>query len=213
MVLYMIIKNLNGLQDTFVNGDKKLYMSIKRAFEKLYQNDIYLIHNDANIIDNNQIVNNISEKTKIKKEIIKTEVEDEIKKQLKECHVGERAIVFRFAHYLQIEISEIHKYSMYNLDCEYNRNKTDLKRTSSFPNGAFPDLIIHKRSKNDHNLLVMEFKTYWNNSQESIDKDFNKVKEFMGDPYYYKYGLVVIIGRKLSELKFLVEDNTNNTEK
>ena len=157
IVLHMIIKNLEDLQDIFENRDNELYMSIKRAFEKLYQNDIYLIHHKANVvIDNNQIINNISEKSEMKKDLIKAEVEYEIKKQLKEYHVGERAIVFRFAHYLQIEISEIRKYSKYNLDCEYNRNKTDLKRTLSFPNGAFPDLIIHERWNLKHIGIIVK---------------------------------------------------------
>lgn len=187
--LHMDSENLESLQSTFRDEDKELYMSIRRAFEKLYQNDIYLIEHEppAKLKSNNKL--------------------------LGKHYVGERAIVFRFAHYLQIELCKSKKYHWYNLDCEYNRNKTDPKILPSFPNGAFPDLIIHERSKNDHNLLVMEFKTYWNNSQESINKDLKKINEFMKYPYNYKYGLVVVIEKNLSELKFIFENDTNNTEK
>lgn len=37
-------------------------------------------------------------------------------------HVGERFIVFRFAHYLQNLMDESREFEEYSLDCEYNRN-------------------------------------------------------------------------------------------
>ncbi len=115
-----------------------------------------------------------------------------------EHHVGERPIVFRFGHYLINEIECLDEYAQYNIDCEYNRNILDIKMLPSFPNGTYPDLVIHRRGRNDHNLLVMEFKSYWN---PDINTDIEKVTEFMSGPYNYKYGLVMLIGRNIDDLR------------
>lgn len=167
----------NKLKEFFIE-DKGLYFAVKRAFNDLYRYDKHLICN-------------------MPLEIINT---GEIGKH----YVGERSIVFRFAHYLQNELVKAPKYATYNLDCEYNRNGVETKDLPSFPNGTFPDLIIHKRGKNyPTNLVVMEFKTYWNTDTA---RDVVKVKEFInkkGD-YRYKYGLVVLIGKTLAETKFEV---------
>ena len=173
-------KHLEELQEIFEDGDKELYTAIKHAFEELYKNDIYLISHEppAGEKSNTNL--------------------------LGKHYVGERAIVFRFAHYLQMELNRYQKYQCYDLDCEYNRNRSDPKILPSFPNGAYPDLIIHKRSSNWHNLLIMEFKAYWNDSKESLAKDLKKINEFMGHPYCYKYGLAVVIEKKLSEVKFVI---------
>lgn len=107
-------------------------------------------------------------------------------------HVGERAIVFRFAHYLQNLINEDSILKYYNLDCEYNRNGAGCKSLPDFPNGVFPDLIIHKRGSNDDNLLVMEFKTYWNNNRMDDKKKIEQLMNPAGK-YRYKYGASVLI--------------------
>lgn len=160
----------------FFSEDKELYFSVKRAMYDLYRYDRYLICNEP----------------------LKGVYTEELGKH----YAGERAIVFRFAHYLQNEIVKNPKYATYNLDCEYNRCGEETKTLPSFPNGTFPDLIIHKRGKNfPTNLLLMEFKTYWNPDTE---RDALKVKEFVDKEgcYRYKYGLVVVIGRTLHETKF-----------
>lgn len=145
----------------------KLQMYMTMAFHLLYENDQHLIYNGA--------------------------FEGEERPDYKH-HVGERAIAFRYAHYLQNLINEDEMLKKYNLDCEYNRNGAECKGLPSFPKGTYPDLIIHKRGRNDANLLVMEFKTYWNDNR---DEDKKKIKEFM-DPsgkFKYKYGISVLIDR------------------
>ena len=134
------------------------------AFIKLYTNDSHLIYNTP-------IAN-------------KTDRDNH--------HAGERSIVFRFAHYLQNLISDDIEFKDYNLDCEYNRNGPQTKALPSFPNGTYPDLIIHKRGTNEHNLLIMEFKTYWNNDQS---QDIIKIREFLDQngEYKFKYGASVLI--------------------
>ena len=44
--------------------------------------------------------------------------------------------------------------------------RVSTKKLPSFPNGTFPDEILYKRGSNDNNILVMEFKTYWNKDQQ-----------------------------------------------
>ena len=157
--------------------DEDLFVAVKKAFEDLYTNDEYLICNKP------------------------SKTED--KEQLGSHHVGERAIVFRFALYLQNELLKSKKYALYNLDCEYNRNKSNPKTLPNFPNGVYPDLIIHKRDNNDDNLLVIEFKTYWNKAHTSVENDKKKVNQLMYDPYNYSYGLVVIVERTIDELQII----------
>ena len=115
-------------------------------------------------------------------------------------HVGERAIVFRFAHYLQCLLSKDQLLSSYDLDCEYNRNGASVKSLESFPNGTYPDVIIHKRGSNDENLLVIEFKTYWNRNQY---KDQKKITEFtsLEGKYRFLCGYTICIEKSREKCK------------
>ena len=90
-------------------------------------------------------------------------------------HVGERSIVFRFALYFYQLISEDEDLVHLDLDCEYNRNNEQPKILDSFEKGTYPDLILHKRNCNDYNILVMEFKGYWNKHQAA---DEDKLQKF-----------------------------------
>lgn len=66
--------------------------------------------------------------------------------------------------------------------------------------GVYPDIIIHKRNSNDFNLLVIEFKTYWN---DNIEDDVKKINQLI-DPsgvYRYKYGMSVIIKEDHAQIK------------
>lgn len=112
-----------------------------------------------------------------------------------ESHVDERSSVFRFGYYFQTFIEHFRPYSDYVVDIEYNRYRSDPKRV----NGELkiPDLILHKRGIND-NLLVMEFKTYWNDRNKSdILSDLDELKEITKQTgaYKYKYGLFILINK------------------
>lgn len=87
-------------------------------------------------------------------------------------HVGERSIVFRFAHYAQNLINESNsKYlKSLNVDCEYNRNFSSPKGLPGFRNGTYPDFIIHQRGNNDINILMIEFKGWWSNKSTETDE-------------------------------------------
>lgn len=173
----MNIEFFNEPNTYFEKEDEFLCNSIKQAFCDLYNNDHYLINN----------------------------LPDEPTEQNGNHHVCERSIVCRYAYYLQNKLLEDEKYASYNLDCEYNRNIYDIKTAliNQEIKSIYPDLIVHRRGKtgnNQNNLLVMEFKTYWN---RSIKSDIDKVKALVDQDgkYKYKYGLVVTIEKELSATK------------
>ena len=138
---------------------------IKESLIEVYKNDYHLIRNQP----------------------LSSEGKDEYH------HVGERSIVFRFAHYLQNNIDKDGTFKEYDLDCEYNRNGARTKQLPSFPNGTYPDVILHKRGRNNGNILIMEFKSYWNRDQ---GKDRIKIQQFTSQTGKYKflYGATVLIG-------------------
>lgn len=149
---------------------KILKSLIIRAIDELYDKDIYLINNKPQTLEKDG-----------------------------KHYVGERAIVFRFAHYFQNLIDTEGYFAGYNLDCEYNRNGVKVKKLPSFPNGTFPDVILHKRGRIKYDILVMEFKTYWNNNQGN---DFEKIREFtdLSGQYKFLYGVTVLIGKTRNEV-------------
>lgn len=112
-------------------------------------------------------------------------------KSLIRRHASERAIVFRFGVYMSQFLSQS-SFKDYNLDCEYNRNGYDSKRTETF--GAFgitPDLLLHKRETNSCNALVMEFKPYWDRRSRQTDE--LKIDELLLQDGLYKYGLGALV--------------------
>lgn len=157
---------------------EKLNLLVNKALDQLYENDYHLILNRPSTDINNHY------------------------------HACERSIVFRFAHYLQNLIDQDGSFADYNLDCEYNRNGAETKKLPSFPNGTYPDVIIHKRGRNDYNLLVMEFKTYWNTNQFNDKWKICQFTESAGQ-YAFLYGITVLIGRRRNavELKAYVDGN------
>lgn len=115
----------------------------------------------------------------------------------KESHVSERGIVFRFGIYFQNYLME--HFSDYQLDTEYNRNIANIKKLAK--EAIYPDLILHKRGHNNDNLLVMEFKTWWNSD---IKHDQEKIKKLMSPEglYKYKYGVIAIINKDKQHLEW-----------
>ena len=96
------------------------------------------------------------------------------------------------------------KYKKYNLDFEYNKNLDDVKRTKIFSNGTYPDLILHKRGSNDGNILVLEFKTWWNNNSNS-NKDIEKLEDFVNQDgkYRYKFAGFVRFEKEIPEVMII----------
>ena len=145
---------------------------IVRALQSLYANDQYLI---AHYSQNNEGGNPV--------------------------HNHERTIVSQFGRYLENIIHTPNTpLSEHHLDCEYNRNMDMVKALPSFLNGVYPDLIIHERGSNYNNVLVMEFKTWWNHN---TGRDKDKLAEFtdLDGEYQYEYGVLVTIGQTLDDCR------------
>lgn len=149
---------------------RKLDVLIRRALEFLYKNDSYLISHSP------------------------TKAEEDNHKN----HACERAIMFRFAHYMQMLMYMDVFFSKYSLDCEYNRNIDYVKALPTLENGVYPDIIIHERGSNRNNYAVIEIKTYWNPDQ-SFDRE--RIKLFMDPDGEYKYinGVLIMIGKSREE--------------
>lgn len=109
-------------------------------------------------------------------------------------HAGERSIMFRFAYYLQNALSS----QGYIVDCEYNRHIYNVKTLGR--KAIVPDVIIHERGRNDHNLLAIELKPWWNPKREY---DVRKLKGLTGQryDYQYRYGLWLLLGKHRNETR------------
>lgn len=121
---------------------------------------------------------------------------------------SERGIVFHFGGYLKNILNKKDTFKPYNVDYEYNRNMDDPKKLSL--SVVIPDLIIHKRGESyPANLLVVEFKGWWNNQDHKADK--SKIKKFMNDdPYKYEYGLFVVFEKEKAKVEELKITKLNN---
>ena len=86
---------------------------------------------------------------------------------------------------------------VYNVDCEYNRNGYGIKQVNG--KYVYPDFILHKRGSNEDNLLIIEFKTWWNPDN---DADIDKIRWMMNPQYIYqyKYGCSITINQDNSEI-------------
>ncbi len=113
----------------------------------------------------------------------------------------EQACVFRIGLYLQERLKKA-KISDVVVDCEYNKNGDHPKKTLMFLEGVRPDLLIHKRGDNTKNLLVVEFKGWWNRAK---NRDEDKLKSLTSskDVYHYLLGAFVRLGKEnIQELEY-----------
>lgn len=131
-------------------------------------------------------------------ELIKKSLDDLYRndKDLIERRVAERNLTGLFAYYFRINMQNT-DVADYNVDCEYNRDGYGTKNIDGVL--VYPDFILHKRGTNDDNLLIIEFKTWWNPNNHD---DIEKLREMMSDthPYKYKYGYSVILNKENSEI-------------
>ena len=131
--------------------------------------------------------------------------------ELLDFDVTERALT----HYLAIYIRELVP-DGYDVDVEYNRHRRNTKRLQLPPRRArdhelrattvFPDVIVHKRNIDDHNLLVIEMKK----PDEDRDYDELKLRAFRKE-LNYQHTAHVIVGRvdaMIVRQIIWVDDNT-----
>jgi len=115
---------------------------------------------------------------------------------LAERDLSEWSISHRLAVYLECLFPE------YNVDCEYNK-RVDIPSNVSDPKkinlenvrAIRPDIIIHRRGFQNHNLLVIQIKKKKN--KRGVDKDKESLKELTKEdgPYRFSYGLFVVIDK------------------
>jgi len=121
-------------------------------------------------------------------------------------YVGERAIVFRLAHYMQLLMYDHPAFIDLVVDCEYNRHLKECKKLPKYGT-AIPDIIIHKRRNDENNWLVLECKTHWNGNTEEDKKklrEFTLPKDRQNDDTFkfgYKYGLSLVFEKKRENVK------------
>jgi hypothetical protein len=115
--------------------------------------------------------------------------------QLLDLDVSERAL----SHHLALCIA--HRVSPpFCVDCEYNRHHRDPKRLNLPPREAldreirattvFPDIIVHQRGTDAHNLVVLELKK----PGEATDYDELKLLAFLRE-LGYRHAGHIILGR------------------
>lgn len=106
--------------------------------------------------------------------------------------VAERDLTGLFAHYFRNSMKDT-AIAEYNVDCEYNRDGYGMKNIDGTL--VYPDFILHKRGTNESNLLIIEFKTWWNSDNR---EDIEKLKAMMSDlyRYQYQYGYSIILNQE-----------------
>jgi hypothetical protein len=90
---------------------------------------------------------------------------------------NERSCTHKVAEYLQ------RLFPLYNVDCEYNRHKSDPKRAPD-DQLIIPDIVIHKRGSDADNVLVIETK-----KDMQSEEDIRKVKALTKSSGDYCYQL------------------------
>jgi len=90
---------------------------------------------------------------------------------LLETDVAERTVAARLAHYL------IPHFPGYDVDVEYNRHGLDSKKIDlpepyreDYSGRVYPDVIIHRRGNDEHNLLVIQIKKSTNRQSRDYDR-------------------------------------------
>ena len=94
---------------------------------------------------------------------------------------SERDLTFHFTTYFKDHMRTT-SIAQYNVDYEYNRDGDDSKQIDG--DKVYPDFIVHRRGSNEDNLLIIEFKTWWNPNNTN---DIEKLKNMMNEQYRYKY--------------------------
>lgn len=148
--------------------------------------------------------------------------------QLIEHDVSERAITHKLAEYLQSEFGDFH------VDCEYNRNfgapkavklkeqelpellrkkfKNQIKKLNEdglnpdelLSISTYPDIIVHIRNSNEHNLMIIEIKK--KDSHVRGEWDDEKLAAFTDkgedNPYHYQLGVFIEIKTRSADIEW-----------
>ena len=127
------------------------------------------------------------EATTLVNDALKRLIQDDA--QLLDLRACERALHFRIAHYM----AQSHLVTQpLTLDCEYNRHLGDEKRLQlpyqPRPSKVFPDILVHERNSDQHNMLVLEIKRLG----QSLERDGEKLRAFVQQLRYRHAGHIII---------------------
>ncbi len=81
----------------------------------------------------------------------------------------------------------------YDVDCEYNKHLEGKKEE------GIPDILVHKRKTDEHNLLAVEVKAKRNLEEAEADaddirKDYEKLRKYTRDNGLgYTHGLFILL--------------------
>jgi len=161
---------------------------------------------------------------------LKLKIKDSISKLLEnddfliEHDVSERSITHKLAIFIAEQFYE------YDVDCEYNSNvennsgkkyiyflrekaiKLNLLKERDGDDEfvsriVYPDIIVHKRGRNDSNLLIIEVKK--SSSQTSSEYDHEKLSRYTsakdGNELNYQFGVFIEISVKNDQGKYNTE--------
>jgi hypothetical protein len=116
-------------------------------------------------------------------------------RHLLDANASERSM----SHMLAVHL--ISRFPGYEIDCEYNRDGFDVKKLMLSDRSVtvdqldavtvFPDIIVHKRGRQDQNLLVLEMKKA--SSAVAHDHDMEKLSAFKSE-LKYRFAALVVIG-------------------
>lgn len=121
--------------------------------------------------------------------------------------VHEQAISHRIAVYLETLFEGFH------VDCEYNKHLESTKRINVDLNSENtcksckeklfrPDILIHKRGKNDKNIIAIEIKK---NKNCPFDEEKLKALTNKDDDYKYKLGVFIYFHNNEPKYKFFID--------
>lgn len=138
--------------------------------------------------------------------------------------VAERCMVFRIGWYIQNYMNREEKWSLFDLDAEYNRcfnhpksmYRQTLNGIKKKLGDAVPDLLIHKRRKNNNNIVVFEFKKNGSYEKKGKNSDYKKLKYFTDstNEYKYKYGLwIVLYKTKKADIHIFIDGKERSDKK
>lgn len=107
--------------------------------------------------------------------------------------VHEVTIAHRLAVYIEDTLRETGK-DRYHVDIEYNKNMKRPKDLAPNEGGKRPDIIVHVRESNDHNLLIIEIKK--DEAVQFGDADDRKLKGATLQKHSYRFTLGVYLNLK-----------------
>jgi hypothetical protein len=103
---------------------------------------------------------------------------------------NERSITHKLAEYLQQEFPQ------YHVDCEYNKHGVNVKRLPRRCNQGnsefvYPDIVVHLRGNDNHNVLVIEAKPRKYRAVPECDRAKLEAFTESGGGFRYQFGLFI----------------------